>query len=120
MTNYHRHKRKGGIYFFTVNIADRRKTLLTERIDVLRDAFRQVKAHHPFTMDAIVILPDHLHTIWTLPKGDDDFSLRWRQIKSAFHRSHAPAWERNSTDPAVRIGTLDCPPQRSHAGAWER
>jgi len=103
MTNYHRHKRKGGIYFFTVNIADRRKTLLTEPIDVLRDAFRQLKAHHPFTMDAIVILPDHLHTIWTLPKGDDDFSLRWRQIKSACHRD---AGVSASAFPRRSVGTI--------------
>ena len=80
MTNYRRYKLKGGIYFFTVNIAERRKTLLTDRVDVLREAFRQVKKDHPFTIDAVVVLPDHLHTIWTLPERDDDFSLRWRQL----------------------------------------
>jgi putative transposase len=87
MTNYRRYKLEGGVYFFTVNIAERRKTLLTDRIQVLREAFRQVKENHPFTMDAVVVLPDHLHAIWTLPEGDDDFSLRWRQIKSAFSRA---------------------------------
>jgi putative transposase len=60
---------------------------LTERIDSLRDAFREVKNAHPFDIDAIVVLPDHLHTLWTLPEDDDDFSLRWRQIKSAFSRA---------------------------------
>jgi putative transposase len=77
---------KGGTYFFTVNLVERKRKLLTEHIDVLRTAFHAVKEAHPFRMDAVVILPDHLHTIWTLPQDDDDFSLRWRQIKSAFSR----------------------------------
>ena len=79
----------GGTYFFTVNLAERNRTLLTERIDNLREAFRVVKEAHPFKIDAMVILPDHLHTIWTLPDGDHDFSQRWRQVKSAFSREIA-------------------------------
>ncbi len=86
MTNYRRYRIDGGTYFFTVNLAERKRSLLTERIDTLRDAFRVVKNAHPFEIDAVVVLPEHLHTIWTLPQGDDDFSLRWRQIKSAFSR----------------------------------
>ena len=87
MTEYRRYRVKGGTYFFTVNLEDRQQTLLIDRITELREAFRQVKHHHPFTLDAVVILPDHLHALWTLPEGDDDFSLRWRQIKSAFSRA---------------------------------
>ncbi len=87
MTEYRRYRVKGGTYFFTVNLEDRQQTLLTDRIAELREAFRQVQHHHPFTLDAVVILPDHLHSLWTLPEGDDDFSLRWRQIKSAFSRA---------------------------------
>jgi putative transposase len=86
MTDYRRYRVKGGTYFFTVNLVERKRKLLTEQVDLLRDAFRTVKNDHPFQIDAIVILPDHLHTVWTLPEGDDDFSLRWRQIKSAFSR----------------------------------
>jgi putative transposase len=86
MTDYRRYRVKGGSYFFTVNLLERKRTLLTEQIDLLRDAFREVKKDHPFQIDAIVILPEHLHTLWTLPEDDDDFSLRWRQIKSAFSR----------------------------------
>jgi putative transposase len=41
----------------------------------------------PFIIDAIVILPDHLHTLWTLPEGDADYSGRWRAIKSRFTHS---------------------------------
>jgi len=86
MTDYRRYRVTGGTYFFTVNLADRKGALLTEHIDTLRNAFRDVKKAHPFQLDAIVIMPEHLHTIWTLPEDDDDFSLRWRQIKSAFSR----------------------------------
>jgi len=86
MTDYRRYRLNGGTYFFTVNLADRNRALLTERIDTLRESFRVVKEAHPFEIDAIVIMPEHLHTIWTLPDGDDDFSQRWRQIKSAFSR----------------------------------
>jgi putative transposase len=63
---------------------DRRLTMLNDHIDLLRAVFRQVPARHPFTIEATVILPDHLHAIWTLPEQDADFALRWRLIKSAF------------------------------------
>jgi putative transposase len=89
MTDYRRYRLNGGTYFFTVNLADRNRVLLTERIDTLRESFRVVKEAHPFEIDAIVIMPEHLHTIWTLPDGDDDFSQRWRQVKSAFSREIA-------------------------------
>ncbi|OYV15635.1 MAG: hypothetical protein CG439_2450 [Methylococcaceae bacterium NSP1-2] len=72
MTNYRRYRLDGGTYFFTVNLAERQRSLLTERIDSLRDAFRVVKNAHPFVIDAVVVLPEHLHTIWTLPQGDMD------------------------------------------------
>jgi REP-associated tyrosine transposase len=87
VTSYRRSAVPGGSFFFTVNLDDRRTGLLTEHIDLLRAAFRSVRVQHPFTVKAAVILPDHLHTIWTLPKGDADFALRWRLIKSVF--SHA-------------------------------
>ncbi len=87
MTDYRRNYIKGGTYFFTVNLAERKQKLLIEDVDILREAFRTVKQAHPFKIDAIVILPDHLHTIWTLPENDADFSLRWRQIKSTFSRN---------------------------------
>jgi putative transposase len=86
MTNYRRYRVEGGTYFFTVNLADRSQRLLVEHIGELRAAFKEVMVAHPFTIEAVVILPDHLHTIWTLPEGDHDFSLRWRQIKAAFSR----------------------------------
>ena len=87
MTSYRRNIVPGATYFFTVNIADRRLPLLTNNIGMLRNAIRYTRLRHPFAIDAIVILPDHLHAIWTLPQGDADFATRWRLIKSAFSRS---------------------------------
>jgi len=109
MTEYRRHRLKGGCYFFTVNIAERNRELLTERIDVLRESFRLVKMQHPFNVDAVVVLPEHLHTIWTLPEGDDDFSCRWRQIKSHFSR-HIEKGERISKSRT----------RKQERGIWQR
>ena len=86
MTGYRRNFVAGGSFFFTVNLAERRLELLTQYIDELRTAFRETRRHHPFTIDAVVVLPDHLHAIWTLPDGDADFSTRWMLIKSYFSR----------------------------------
>jgi len=86
MTRYRRAFVAGGSYFFTVNLADRRSALLIRHIDLLRRAFRDTRQRHPFSIEAIVILPDRLHAIWTLPNGDADFPLRWRLVKSAFSR----------------------------------
>jgi putative transposase len=87
MTDYRRNFIPGGSYFFTLNLADRRQHLLTAHIARLRAAFRYARTRHPFTITAIVVLPDHLHAIWTLPEGDADFATRWRLIKSAFSRA---------------------------------
>ena len=84
---YRRAKNKGGTYFFTVNLAERRNTLLTDHIAELRKSIRRVREKHPFFIDAIVFLPDHLQAVWTLPPEDDDFAMRWMLIKSAFSRS---------------------------------
>jgi putative transposase len=91
MTAYRRSRIAGATYFFTVNLADRRLSLLTARIDLLRSAFRYTRDRHPFTIDAVVVLPDHLHAMWTLPEGDGDFATRWRLIKSMFSRGLPPA-----------------------------
>src|SRR5713101_3066316 len=88
MTNYRRNFVPGGSYFFTVNLADRRSRLL---------------------IDHIVLLPDHLHAVWTLPDGDPDFSLRWRLIKSTFSRALPPGEQVS----ASRAG-------RGERGIWQR
>ncbi|BAP55817.1 hypothetical protein THII_1520 [Thioploca ingrica] len=61
--------------------------MLVQHVDTLRESFKHVQKNHPFTMDAVVILPNHLHCIWQLPEGDAHFSSRWRLIKSDFSRS---------------------------------
>jgi putative transposase len=109
MTNYRRYRLKDGCYFFTVALAERGGSLLTENIGGLRVAFRDVRRAHPFTMEAVVILPDHLHCIWTLPEGDDDLSTRWRQIKAAFS-CDLPQTERRSES---RLN-------RQERGIWQR
>ncbi|MGE5271624.1 MAG: REP-associated tyrosine transposase [Thiohalocapsa sp.] len=86
MTSYRRNIVPGATYFFTVNLADRRSRLLVDEIDALRAAFRTTRARHAFTLDAITVLPDHLHAIWTLPPGDSDFATRWNSIKGTFSR----------------------------------
>ena len=79
----------GGSYFFTLVTAQRRHILCDEKaVKVLRESFMQVIAKRPFTIDAFVLLPDHLHCIWSLPKDDHDFATRWRLIKTWFTKHY--------------------------------
>ena len=109
MTEYRRYRIAGGTYFFTVVLYDRRTALLTEHIDLLRDAVAEVKRKHPFRIDAMVVLPEHLHCILTLPVNDHDFSMRWRQTKSAFSDG-LPVTERLSQSRSVK----------RERGIWQR
>jgi putative transposase len=84
MVRYRRNFIPGGTYFFTVTLADRRATALVDHIDTLRSAFHAARGARPFAIDAIVVLPDHLHAILTLPTDDADFSGRRRRIKGHF------------------------------------
>src|SRR5262249_33212206 len=90
-------------------LADRRSTRLLDDIGTLRAAFRQVRAEYPFTIEAIVILPDHLHAVWTLPLCDADYGLRWRLIKTLFSRRQ-PQGERRSASRLVK----------QERGIWQR
>jgi putative transposase len=87
MVQYRRNLVPGGTFFFTVTLADRRSSVLVDHVDLLRAAFRHTLCRRPFVIDAIVILPDHLHAILTLPPGDADFPGRWKAIKAKFTRS---------------------------------
>ena len=111
MTSYRRLYQQGGSYFFTVNLANRQSSLLTEQIDLLKQAFRHVKQRHPFQMDAIVVLPDHLHCVWTLPEHDDNYSTRWRLIKSYF--SYRLPYQPDENHSSSRV-------QKSERGIWQR
>ncbi len=112
MSRYHRLFIPGGVYFFTV-VTYQRRPLLTSRkaIALLREAFRKIKASQAFEMEAVVILPDHLHCIWRLPPNDADFSGRWREIKkyvskrlcdNGNHRNEYPIWQRRFWEHALR------------------
>ena len=109
MTDYRRILIPGATYFFTVNLANRRKTFLIDHIDLLRDAIRYTRQRHPFLIDAMVVLPDHLHAIWTLPPDDADFPLRWRLIKTWFSRNLPRGEHRRSS----RV-------DKSERGIWQR
>ncbi|MGR3540624.1 MAG: REP-associated tyrosine transposase [Hasllibacter sp.] len=117
MPNYRRAQVPGGTFFFTVRLAAAGDTALTDRIDDLRAAWAGVAADMPFACRAAVVLPDHLHAVWTLPRGDTDFSTRWKRIKRDFtvrvgqvrHRSaskrrkgEAGLWQRRFWEHAIR------------------
>src|SRR5262245_7130581 len=86
VVRYRRNFVPGGTFFFTATLDDRRSSALVDHVEKLRLAFRVTRAERPFTIDAVVILPDHLHIIMTLPDADPDFSGRWRRVKSLFTR----------------------------------
>jgi putative transposase len=87
MPDYRRLFVPGGEYFFTANLEDRSSDLLVRNIETLRSAWRHVERHKPFETVAAVVLPDHIHCIWKLPPGDDDFPGRWRLLKGHFTKS---------------------------------
>jgi len=84
MVRYRRNRVEAGTFFFTLALEDRRSTALIDHVDALRVAFRVARHERPFMIDAVVILPDHLHAILTLPEGDADFAGRWRRMKGHF------------------------------------
>ncbi|HUT09741.1 MAG TPA: transposase [Thermoguttaceae bacterium] len=87
MSWYRRWRQPGGIYFFTVVTYRRLPILVSEFArPLLRDALMRTRGERPFEMLAVVLLPNHLHTLWQLPPGDADYSTRWRLIKSRFTR----------------------------------
>lgn len=81
MSHYRRSYIPGGTWFFTVNLQNRQSDLLIRHIDQLRAVTAAIKRKKPFLINAWVILPEHMHAIWTLPQGDTDYSGRWRDIK---------------------------------------
>ena len=112
MSGYHRTHLAGGCYFFTVVTLNRAQIFIDEeRVEVLRQSIRKVKAASPFEIDAIVILPEHLHCIWRLPEGDADYSSRWREIKKATShqistainaRNERNVWQRRFWEHTIR------------------
>ena len=109
MADYRRNRVAGGTYFFTVALAERGGSLLVDRIDLLRDAVQRTRADRPFAIDAWVVMPDHLHCVWTLPEGDADFSSRWQIIKARFSHGSDVSPARSASKAAKR-----------ERGVWQR
>ncbi|HLY44584.1 MAG TPA: transposase [Stellaceae bacterium] len=109
MPDYRRNRISGATYFFTVNLFDRSSALLVTQIEALREAVRQVRRRSPFAIDAWVVLPDHMHCLWTLPPDDCDFSGRWRALKKAFSKSLP------DTEPRSPVMI-----RRGERGIWQR
>jgi len=109
MSRYRRAKIDGGVFFFTVTLADRSSDLLVRRIDRLRRIYRSVQIRYPFETIAICVLPDHLHAVWALPPGDDGYPSRWSVIKAGFSRGLGEAATRSSSKFAKR-----------ERGLWQR
>ena len=89
MPNYRRWYVPAGTYFFTVVTHDRRRFLTDDLSrELLRAAIQKERATRPFQIVAWSLLPDHLHAVWTLPPGDDQYWLRWQKIKEAFSKQY--------------------------------
>jgi putative transposase len=109
MSYYRRAKIEGGLFFFTVTLADRSSDLLVREIDRLRSVYTAVTKQHPFETIAICILPEHLYAVLSLPPDDADFSLRWSLIKRNFSIGLASNARRSSSKIA-----------RREKGIWQR
>jgi putative transposase len=114
LSEYRRVYQAGGCYFFTL-VTHGRKPLPTrpQSIARLRDAFRTVMDRRPFEIEAIAVLPDHLHCMWRLPDGDDDFPTRWQLVKRYFSigmvaevnaRNEKAVWQRRYWEHLIRTG----------------
>jgi putative transposase len=112
MATFRRAVVPGATYFFTATTNQRRKVLTNALFySALRDAFKHVKAEYPFTINALVLLPDHLHCIWTLPPGDANYALRWNVLKRLVSQA--------SRD-LVEQSTSRSRQQRRELGLWQR
>ena len=114
MPNYRRLYIPGGTYFFTL-VTHGRRPLFSQECwrTALRHAIETIQSNRPFTIEAFVLLPDHLHCIWTLPPSDADYSNRWRRIKEEFTNAFL---ENDGKELEVSKSRSD----RSERGVWQR
>ncbi len=114
MPNYRRAIIPGGTFFFTVVTFERKPMLTTELSrHILRRVWKRVQKRHPFVVDAVCLLPDHLHCMWTLPEGDGDFCLRWSAIKGLFTKEYL----KSGAQDGIRN---DSRKKRGEAAIWQR
>src|SRR5690606_8502855 len=120
MPRYLRPRTPGACIFFTVALAERGSDLLVREVGRQREAVAATRAERPFGIDAWVVMPDHLHAVWTLPEGDADYSVRWGAIKARFSMSMRragftpplPVGRRNGgVNPALR--------RKGEIGLWQ-
>jgi putative transposase len=114
MPEYRRIRVKGGSYFFTVVTCERRPCLIDDQVrTALRTGIQEVREALPFSIDAWILLPDHLHAIWTLPENDANFGSRWAVIKRAVSRQCGYL--------AANDGpSNESPAKRGESGIWQR
>lgn len=112
MPEYRRVFSKGGTYFFTV-VNNQRMPLFADdsKIIYLEKCINIIMREYPFNIDAMVILPDHIHTIWTLPETDDDFSVRWMLIKKRFSTQYSDI---------IRPPITESRMKKREQGIWQR
>lgn len=108
MRHYIRAGAAGATYFFTLALQDRSARWLVDHVDQLRQSFIDCRKRHAFDIEAIVVLPEHLHALWRLPVDDADFSTRWMLIKQSF------------TQRLQANGVLDAASARGRGKAGER
>ncbi len=96
MSNYIRPRRPGACVFLTVTLAQRGASTLVAQIETLRSAVRATMETRPFRIDGWVVLPDHMHCVWTLPEEDDGYAQRVQSIKARFSHQLAMGQRRAS------------------------
>jgi len=114
MSCYRRNYEKGGIYFFTLVTYKRQKIFIGHFIDLLRVSFKKTMAKTPFRIEAIVVLPDHMHCIWQLPEGDNDFSARWKGIKAEFSKRYQQKFG------GIKLPVSASMKKKGEVGIWQR
>jgi putative transposase len=127
MPSYIRPSQPGASIFFTVALADRGARTLVEQVETLRQAVRVTKAERPFRIDAWVVLPDHMHCVWTLPEGDAEYSVRMAAIKARFTRDlrrsgftpNRPLNPYGAKGGRVRVG-VNPDLQKNEAAIWQK
>jgi len=114
MPSYRRNFGNGGTYFFTVVTYKRQRILNGAAITILRESFRECMNEKPFTIEAIVVLPEHIHCIWKLPAHDSDYSARWKAIKSSFTKKYINRIGKPTVKPTASMQ------KKGEKGIWQR
>jgi len=114
MSRYRRNYEKGGIYFFTLVTYMRQKIFFKPSIEMLRTSFNKIALEAPFRIEAIVVLPDHVHCIWQLPEGDNNFSIRWKKIKGEFSKCYQEKFGKQKLPISASMEN------KGEVGIWQR